>query len=117
VLLQEVRLPDGPPAVASWRDRFAVAGPPRRGVLREGASVHGVTCAFDSGLDVARKATPHPVFGVMRCAGATALARRAARFGVIGSANASLPRNCRALHAMRGKGKGDGDRSARLWKP
>ncbi len=95
-----VRLAEGPPAVASWRDWFAVAEPLRRTVLREEASGYVVACASDPGLDAAREATPRPVLGMMRCAVSAALARGAERFGVIGFADASRPRQRRVLQAM-----------------
>ncbi len=95
-----VRLADGPPAVASWRDWFAVAEPLRQAVLREEASAYVIACVSDPGLDAVREATPRPVVGMMRCAVAAALARGAERFGIIGFADASRPRQRRVLQAM-----------------
>src|SRR3712207_2539194 len=95
-----VRLAEGPPAVAGWGDWFADAEPLRRTVLREEASAYVIACASDPGLDAAREATSRPVLGMMRCAVASALARSAERFGIIGFADASLPRQRRVLQAM-----------------
>ena len=106
-----VRLPDGPSAVASWRDWFAVAEPLRRTVMREEASAYVVACASDPGLDAARETTPRPVLGMMRCAVAAALARGAERFGIIGFTEASRPRQRRVLQAMGVEGRLSG------WEP
>ncbi len=95
-----VRLPGGPPAVASWRDWFAVAEPLRELVAREEASAYVIACVSDPGLDAAREATPRPVFGMLRCAVSAALARGAERFGIIGFTDASRPRQRRVLQAM-----------------
>ena len=95
-----VRLPGGPPAVASWRDWFAVAEPLRELVAREEASAYVIACVSDPGLDAAREATPRPVLGMLRCAVSAALARGAERFGIIGFTDASRPRQRRVLQAM-----------------
>lgn len=95
-----VRLTQGPPAVASWRDWFAVAEPLRNLVLREEASAYVIACASDPGLDAVREATTRPVLGMMRCAVSAALARGAERFGLIGFTEASRPRQRRVLQAM-----------------
>lgn len=94
------RLPDGPPAVASWRDWFAVAQPLRDLVLREDAAAYVIACVSDPGLDAVREATPRPVLGMMRCAVAAALARGAERFGIIGFTDASRARQRRVLQSM-----------------
>jgi Asp/Glu/hydantoin racemase len=95
-----VRLADGPPAIASWAAWFAVAEPLRRLVEREEAAAYVIACVSDPGLDAAREATRRPVLGMLRCAVAAALARGAERFGIVGFADASLPRQRRALQAM-----------------
>lgn len=100
VLFDVVRLPDGPPAIASWDDWFAAAGPLRRMVVREDAAAYVVACVSDPALDAARDATRRPVLGMLRCAVAAALARGAERFGIIGFTDASLPRQRRVLQAM-----------------
>lgn len=94
-----VRLADGPPAVASWADWFAVAEPLRRAVAGEEAAAYVVACVSDPGLDAAREATRRPVLGMMRCAVAAALAR-AESFGIIGFVEASRARQRRVLQAM-----------------
>ena len=95
-----VRLPEGPPAVASWRDWHAVAEPLRALVLREDAAAYVVACVSDPGLDLLRDATPRPVLGMLRCAVGAALARGAERFGIIGFTESSLPRQRRVLQSM-----------------
>lgn len=95
-----VRLPDGPPAVASWRDWFAVAEPLRNLVLREQAAAYVIACVSDPGIDAVREATPRPVFGMLRCAVSAALARGAERFGIIGFTESSRHRQRRVLQSM-----------------
>lgn len=93
------RLPDGPPAIATWRDWHAVAEPLCRLVEREAASAYVVACVSDPGLEAARTATARPVLGMLRCAVAAALTR-AERFGIIGFLETSRPRQRRVLQAM-----------------
>jgi Asp/Glu/hydantoin racemase len=100
-----VRLPEGPPAVASWRDWFAVAEPLRRVVLREEAAAYVIACVSDPGLDAAREATARPVFGMLRCAVSAALARGAERFGIVGFTAASQARQRRVLQSMGVEGR------------
>ena len=95
-----VRLADGPPAVASWRDWHAVAEPLRALVLREDAAAYVIACVSDPGLDLLRDATPRPVLGMLRCAVGAALARGAERFGIIGFTESSRPRQRRVLQSM-----------------
>jgi allantoin racemase len=95
-----VRLAEGPPAVASWRDWYAVAEPLRSLVLREDASAYVIACVSDPGLDALREATRRPVLGMLRCAVAAALARGAERFGIIGFTDASQSRQRRVLQSM-----------------
>lgn len=95
-----VRLPEGPPAIASWADWFAVAGPLRGLVEREEAAAYVIACVSDPGLDTVREATRRPVLGMLRCAVAAALGRGAERFGIIGFTDASLPRQRRVLQSM-----------------
>jgi allantoin racemase len=94
------RLPDGPPAVSSWGDWFAVAEPLRRLAAREDAAAYVIACVSDPGLDAVREATDKPVLGMMRCAVAAALARGAERFGIVGFLASSLPRQRRVLQSM-----------------
>lgn len=93
------RLPDGPPAIASWEDWHAVALPLCRLVERAPAAAYVIACVSDPGLEAVRAATARPVLGMFRCAVAAALTR-AERFGVIGFVAASQARQRRALQAM-----------------
>ncbi len=97
--LDVVSLPDGVPAVVTWRDWHAVAEPLCRLVAREAAAAYVVACVSDPGVDAVRTVTCAPVFGALRSALAAALAR-ADRIGIIAMATASLPRQRRALAAM-----------------
>lgn len=92
-------LPDGPPAIASWRDWFAVAEPLCRFVETHAADAYVIACVSDPGFEAVRQATARPVFGLFRCAVAAAVAR-AGRFGVIGFTAASEARHRQVLRAM-----------------
>lgn len=96
-------LPDGPPAIATWQDWHAVAGPLLRRVEAAEASgppsAYVVACASDPALDLLRAATPRPVFGALRAGIASALVR-ADRFGLVAFVAASVPRHRRVLQAM-----------------
>lgn len=93
------RLEDGPPAIATWRDWYAVAEPLCRLVERERAAAYIVACVSDPGVEAVRLATDRPVLGLLRCAVAAALAR-ADRFGIIAFLETSRPRQRRVLQAM-----------------
>lgn len=97
--LDVVGLAEGPPAILSWRDWHAVAGPLCRRVEQEDADVYVIACASDPGLEAVRACTARPVLGVFRCAVATAIAR-AERFGVIAIVDASKARHMAALRSM-----------------
>jgi Asp/Glu/hydantoin racemase len=94
-----VRLAEGPPAIATWRDWYQVAEPLCQLVEREAAAAYVIACVSDPGLEAVRMATPRPVLGMLRCAVAAALTR-AERFGIIGFMETSRPRQRRALQAM-----------------
>lgn len=94
-----VDLPEGPPAIYSWRDWHAVVEPLCRRVERETADVYVIACASDPGIEAVRSATRRPVLGVFRSAVAAAVAR-AERFGVIAIVDASKARHLAALRAM-----------------
>ncbi|HYZ34699.1 MAG TPA: aspartate/glutamate racemase family protein, partial [Crenalkalicoccus sp.] len=94
-----MRLEDGPPAIATWRDWYSVAEPLCRVIEREPAEAYVIACVSDPGLEAARMATKRPVLGMLRSAVAAALAR-AERFGVVGFVEASRPRQRRVLQAM-----------------
>jgi len=97
--LDVVTLPEGPPAIYSWRDWHAVVEPLCRRVEREPADAYVIACASDPGIEAVRAVTSRPVFGVFRAAVATAVAR-AERFGVIAIVDASKARHRAALRAM-----------------
>ncbi len=92
-------LPEGPPAIYSWRDWHAVVEPLCRRIEREAADVYVIACASDPGIEAARAATNRPVLGVFRAAVAAAVAQ-AERFGVIAIVDASKARHLAALRAM-----------------
>jgi len=94
-----VGLPDGPPAILSWRDWHQAAGPLCRHVEANAADVYVVACASDPGIEAVRALARVPVLGVFRCAVAAAVAR-AERFGVIAIVEASKARHMAALRAM-----------------
>lgn len=94
-----IGLAEGPPAVATWLDWHAVAGPVCATIAREPAAAYVIACVSDPGLEAARTVTQRPVFGLMRSAVAAALAR-AERFGIIGFVPASEARQRRVLQAM-----------------
>jgi len=94
-----VDLPEGPPAIYTWRDWHAVVEPLCRRIERETADVYVVACASDPGIEAARAATARPVLGVFRAAVAAATAQ-AERFGIIAIVDASKARHLAALRAM-----------------
>lgn len=98
-VIDVVDLPDGPPAIYSWRDWHAAVEPLCRRVEREAADVYVIACASDPGIEAVRALTPRPVLGVFRSAVAAAVAR-AERFGVIAIVDASKARHMAALRAM-----------------
>lgn len=97
--LEVTSLPGGPPAIVTWRDWYGVAEPLCRLVEREPAAAYVIACVSDPGVEAVRTVTRAPVFGPLRSAVAAALAR-ADRIGIIAMADASLPRQRRALAAM-----------------
>jgi len=94
-----VDLPEGPPAIYTWRDWHAVVEPLCRRIERETADVYVIACASDPGIEAARATTNQPVLGVFRAAVAAAAAQ-AERFGVIAIVDASKARHLTALRAM-----------------
>ena len=99
VRFDAVSLPDGPPAIATWRDWFSVALPLCDAVMRDTADAYIVACVSDPGLEAVREVTDRPILGPFRCAVAAALTR-ADRFGVIAFVEASKARQRRVLRAM-----------------
>ncbi len=98
-VIDVVSVPDGPPAILSWRDWHAAVEPMCRVAERQAADIVVVACASDPGLAAVRALTARPVLGVFRCAVAAALTR-AERFGVIAIVDASLGRHLLALRSM-----------------
>lgn len=94
-----VSVPDGPPAILSWRDWHAAVEPMCRVAGRQAADAIVIACASDPGLEALRALTDRPVLGVFRCAVAAASAR-AEQFGVIAIVDASLGRHALALRSM-----------------
>jgi allantoin racemase len=106
-----VDLPEGPPAIYTWRDWHAVVEPLCRRIERESANtpadvpvdvpvdVFVIACASDPGIEAARATTPRPVLGVFRSAVAAAVAQ-AERFGVIAIVDASKARHLAALRTL-----------------
>ena len=108
-----VDLPEGPPAIYTWRDWHAVVEPLCRRIERESANapadvpaashvpvdVFVIACASDPGIEAARATTSRPVLGVFRSAVAAAVAQ-AERFGVIAIVDASKARHLAALRAL-----------------
>jgi Asp/Glu/hydantoin racemase len=97
--IEVVRLEEGPPAIVTWRDWYAVAEPLCRRIEREPALAYVIGCVSDPGVEAARLATDRPVLGMLRSAIAAALAR-AERLGIIGFMETSRPRQRRVLQAM-----------------
>ncbi len=97
--IDAISVPDGPPAILSWRDWHAAVEPMCRVVERQAADAIVIACASDPGLEAVRALTGRPVLGVFRCAIAAAAAR-AERFGVIAFVDASLGRHALAFRSM-----------------
>lgn len=99
--LDVVSLPDGPPAIVTWSDWHAAAGPILAAIRREDnrTDLFAIACASDPALPAAREATPKPVIGIFAAAVAQALTL-AERFGVIALASASIERHALALRQM-----------------
>lgn len=93
------RLAEGPPAIVTWRDWYAVAEPLCHMVQAERADAYIIGCVSDPGFEAVRMATNKPVFGMLRCAIAAALAR-AERFGIVAFMETSRPRQRRVLQSM-----------------
>lgn len=94
-----ISLPDGPPAIVTWRDWHAAVEPLCRAVTRESADIFIVACVSDPGIEAVRATTKTPVLVAFRAAVATAITA-AERFGVIALAEQSKARHLLALRAM-----------------
>lgn len=99
--LDVVSLAEGPPAIYSWADWFAAAGPILACIAREQARTDAfvIACASDPALPAAREATSRPVFGMFASAVAQALSL-AGSFGVIALVRASVARHALALRQL-----------------
>ncbi len=98
-VLDVVSLPDGPPAIYTWREWHTAVGPICRCIEREAADAYVIACASDPGIEAARSITARPVLGVFRAAVALAVAT-AERFGVVALVDASKARHQAALRAL-----------------
>jgi allantoin racemase len=99
-----VDLPEGPPAIYTWRDWHAAVEPLCRRIEQEPADVYVIACASDPGIEAARATTARPVLGVFRAAVAAAIAQ-GERFGVIAIVDASKARHLAALRAIGLEGR------------
>lgn len=97
--LEVTGLPEGPPAIATWRDWHAVAEPLCRLVEAEPAEAYVIACVSDPAIDLLRSVTPRPVLGALRSGIAAAVAR-GERFGIVAFVEASVQRQRRVLQAM-----------------
>lgn len=97
--IEVATLHEGPPAIYSWADWFAAAGPLLARVRAERADCFVIACASDPGLPALREATRTPVIGIFSASVLAALAR-AERFGVIAIVSASKARHMLALRAL-----------------
>ena len=97
--IEVTRLADGPPAILTWKEWYAVAEPLCRMVEAEPAAAYIIGCVSDPGLEAVRMVTDKPVFGMLRCAIAAALTR-AERFGIVAFMETSRPRQRRVLQSM-----------------
>jgi len=103
-LFETIGLPDGPEAIASWRDWYAVAAPLCTAVEREAADAYVVACVSDPAIEALKEITDRPVLGCFRSAVLAAMAR-ADRFGVIAFVDASKARQRRVLLSMGVEGQ------------
>lgn len=99
-----IGLPDGPAAIASWRDWYQAAMPLVSAVQREAADAYVVACVSDPAVEAVKEATDRPVIGCFRAATLGALAR-ADRFGVIAFVEASKERQRRVLLSLGVQGQ------------
>ena len=101
--IQVTTLAQGPPAILTWRDWFAVVEPLCRLVettaAQAPAGAYVIACASDPGIAAIRTATSRPVLGIFAAAVAAAILH-ADRFGVIAIVDASKPRHLQALRAL-----------------
>ena len=109
-----ITLVEGPFGIESQEDIDAVVLPLRECVLRiEKADAYVIACYSDPGLDVCRKATKKPVFGIQESGVLTALSQ-GNKFGVIAITDGSIKRHLRYLRRMRVMGRLARERPAGL---
>lgn len=110
--LEVLTLADGPPAIVTWADWHAAAGPILAAIGRETdrTDLFVIACASDPALPAAREATDRPVIGIFTAAVAQALTL-ADRFGVIALAPASIARHALVLRRMGVEGRLAGERA------
>ena len=109
-----ITLVEGPFGIESQEDVDAVVFPLRERVLRnEKADAYVIACYSDPGLDVCRKATKKPVFGIQESGVLTALSQ-GNKFGVIAITDGSIKRHLRYLRQMRVMERLASERSAGL---
>ena len=109
-----VTLVEGPFGIESQEDADAVVLPLRECVLKiERADAYVIACYSDPGLDVCRKATKKPVFGIQESGVLTALSQ-GNKFGVIAITDGSIKRHLRYLRQMRVMERLASERSAGL---
>ena len=96
-----ITLVESPFGIESQEDVDAVVFPLKERVLRnEKADAYVIACYSDPGLDVCRKATKKPVFGIQESGVLTALAQ-GNKFGVIAITDGSIKRHLRYLRQMK----------------
>ncbi len=94
-----VTLDQGPKAVESDDDVSDVAPMVRDFVVGQYAGAFVIACFSDPGLDMARRVTRRPVYGMAECGYAAAITR-GGRFGVISILAESLSRHRRYIRAL-----------------
>jgi len=106
-----ITLADGPFGIESDADVAVAAGLVASRIADDdGADAFVIACYSDPGLSEGREATDRPVLGIAECAALSAVTR-AARFGVISIADASIPRHRAHLEARGLAGLCAGDRA------
>lgn len=99
IRIECVTLDQGPRAIESDDDVSDVAPKVRDFVAGQDAGAFVIACFSDPGLEMARRATRRPVYGMAECGYAGAMAR-GGRFGVISILAESLPRHRRHIRAL-----------------
>ena len=109
-----ITLEEGPFGIESQEDVDAVVFPLRECVSNiEKADAYVIACYSDPGLDVCRKATRKPVFGIQESGVLTALSQ-GNKFGVIAITDGSIKRHLRYLRQMKVMERLAKERSANL---